>query len=93
MSNREPTISIDVKYNLVRFKGNESEHPFDKETFDAVLTITISMRPNIYQTAGKNSFTAQKQQRRDYNRCHPVPNEVQIGSQSASEKSKKGDRW
>ena len=60
MSNREPTIPIDVKYNLLNVKGNESEHPFDKTTFDPVLTTTISRRANIHQTAGENSCSAQK---------------------------------
>ena len=34
MYNREPTLPIDVKYSLVSIEGNESERPFDKETFD-----------------------------------------------------------
>ena len=38
---------------LVGIEENESEHPFDKETFDAALTTAISMRANIHQTAGK----------------------------------------
>ena len=50
MLNREPTLPIDVKYTLVGIEGNESEHPFDKETFYVGLTTTISMRANIQQT-------------------------------------------
>ena len=60
MSNREPTIPIDVKYNLLNIKGNENEHPFGKETFDPVLTTAISMGANIHQAAGENSCSAQK---------------------------------
>ena len=58
MHNREPTLPIDANYNLVYIKGNEGEHPFEKETFDAVLTTAISMRTNIHQTAGENSCSA-----------------------------------
>ena len=54
MYNREPTLPIHVKYSLVGIEGNESEHPFNKETFDPVLTTAISMRANIHQTAGEN---------------------------------------
>ena len=60
MHNWEPTLPIDANYNLVYIKGNEGEHPFEKETFDAVLTTAISMRTSIRQTAGENSCSAQK---------------------------------
>ena len=58
--NQEPTLPIDVKYNLVDIEGNESEHPFGKETFDAMLTTVISMRASIYQIAGENICSVQK---------------------------------
>ena len=60
MQNWEPTLPIDANYNLVYIKGNEGEHTFEKETFDAVLTTAISMRTSIRQTAGENSCSAQK---------------------------------
>ena len=78
MYNREPNLPIDVKFSLVGIEGNESEHPFDKESFDAVLTIAISMRANIHQTAGENICSAQEKQRRDYNRRHQVPNKIKV---------------
>ena len=74
MYNREVTLSIDVKYNLVYIEGNESEQLFNKETFDAVLKTTISTRRNIDQTAGKNICSAQEKKRHDYNRRHQVSN-------------------
>ena len=67
MHNREPTLPIDVKYNLVDIDGNESEYPFDKEMFDAVLSTAISLRANIHQQLVKNNYSAQEKQRRDYN--------------------------
>ena len=79
MYNREPTLPTNVKYSLVGIDGNESEHPFDKETFDAVITTAISMRANIHQTAGENICSAQEKQRRDYNRRHQVPNKIKVG--------------
>ena len=60
MYNWEPTLPIDVKYSLVGIERNESEHPFDKETFDTVLTTAISMRANIHQTADENICSAQE---------------------------------
>ena len=44
-----------------------SEHPFNKETFNAVLTTAISMRANIHQTVGENICSAQEKQLLDYN--------------------------
>ena len=61
--NREPTLLIDVKYSLVGIEGNKSEHyfdPFDKETFDPVLTTVIFMRANVHQTVGENISSAQQ---------------------------------
>ena len=79
MYNREPTLPIHVKYSLVGIEGNESEHPFNKETFDPVLTTAISMRANIHQTAGENICSAEEKQRCDYNRRHQVPDKVKVG--------------
>ena len=53
--NREPTLPVDVKYNLFDIDGNESEHLFNKERFDAVFTTAIPMKASIYQVAGENN--------------------------------------
>ena len=58
--NREPTLPIDIKYNLFDIEGNGSEHPFGKETFDAMVTTVISMRASIHQIAGENICSVQK---------------------------------
>ena len=71
----DKTLPIDVKYSLVGIEGNESEYPFDKETFDAVLTTAISMRANKHQTA----CPAQEKRRCDYNRRRQVPNKIKVG--------------
>ena len=62
MCNREPTLPVDVKYNLFDIDGNESEHLFNKERFDAVFTTAIPMRANIHQTAVENICSAQEKQ-------------------------------
>ena len=77
--NREPTLPINVKYNVVDTEENQSEHPFDKETFDAVFTTAISMRANLHQTTDENICSPQEKQRRDYNRRHQVPNKIKVG--------------
>ena len=46
--------------------------------FDSVFTTAISLRAKIYQTASEIIFSAQEKQRRDYNRCHQVPNKFQV---------------
>ena len=68
-----------AKYNLVNIEISEKEYPFDKETFNSVLKTAISIRANIYHTAGENNCSAQKKPRRDHNRCHQVPIRVQVG--------------
>ena len=60
MFDREHIWRIGVKYGLVGIEQYEREHPFDKETFDAVLTTTISMRANIHQTASENICSDKK---------------------------------
>ena len=52
MYNWEPTLPIDVNYNLVDIEGNG-------------ISTGISMRANIHQTAGENICSAQEKQRRD----------------------------
>ena len=40
------SLPINVKYSLVDIEGNEGEHPFDKEMFDALLLTAISKKNN-----------------------------------------------
>ena len=68
------TLPIDVST-----EENESEYPIHKGSFDAVFTIMISMKVNIYQTAGEIICLTQEKQRCDCNRCHQVPNKFQVG--------------
>ena len=92
MFDREHISPIGVKYRLVGIAENESEHAFDKETFDAELTSTISMRANIHQAAGENICSAQEKQGRDYNRRHQVPNKIKVGQKEFLKKQSRMDR-
>ena len=56
--------------------GDNNDEPFDRETSDAVLTTAISIREEVHQNASENIQSAQKQQQRDYNRRHQVPNTI-----------------
>ena len=76
MYNWEPTLPIDVKYSSVGIEGNQSEHPFHKKRFDAVLTTSISMGENIHRTADENICSEQEKQRRNYNRRRHMPNKL-----------------
>ena len=60
--NREPTLPIDVKHNLV--KENDLDEPFDKETFDAVLVSATRIRQDIHNDASININKAQKSKKR-----------------------------
>ena len=60
--NREPTLPIDVKHNLV--KENDLDEPFDKETFDAVLASATRIRQDIHNDAFININKAQKKQKK-----------------------------
>ena len=45
--NREPTLPIDVKYNLnetIDVDDVNDDHPFDVETFESVLSLSMCMR-------------------------------------------------
>ena len=90
--NREPTLPIDIKYNLVDIDGDNSDEPFDRETFDAVLSNAISMREEIHQNAGENIQSAQNKQQRDYNRRHQVPNTIKVGQKVLLKNQKREDR-
>ena len=83
--NREPTLPIDIK--LVG-----EEEPFDRETFDSVLSRTITIREGIHQTAGENIKAAQKKQKRDYDRRHQVPNVIRVGDRVLLKNQKREDR-
>ena len=85
--NREPTLPIDIKYNLVG-----EEEPFDRETFDSILSRTITIREGIHQTAGENIKAAQKKQKRDYDRRHQVPNVIRVGERVLLKNLKREDR-
>ena len=79
---QEPTLPVNVKHSLVGIEENESEHLFDKETFDAMLTTVLSIRANMHQTAGENICSAQEKQHRDYNQRHQVPNKIKVGQKA-----------
>ena len=74
MYNRQPGLPIDIQYNLnTTNDASEVEYLFNKETFDTMLSATLSLRQKAYQKAGENIIKAQKKQQRDYNRRHTIP--------------------
>ena len=78
MCKQEPSLTINVKYNLADNEGNESEYLSEKESFDALFTNAISMRANMYQTTGEIICLAQEKQCYDFNQCHQVPRKIQV---------------
>ena len=48
MCNLQPVFPIDIQYNLNAINdADEVEHPFNKETFDKLPSITLSLRQKI----------------------------------------------
>ena len=48
LCNRKPILPINIKYDLVDIEVNDSEQPFDREIFDAVLSTAMSMREQVH---------------------------------------------
>ena len=69
-----------------------TDQPFDKETFDAVLSNAISMREKVHKSAGENIQSAQKRQQLNYNRRHQVPNIVKVGEKVLIKNQRREDR-
>ena len=89
--NHEPILPIDIKYALVN-EGNDSEQPFDKETFHAVLSSSKSIQEEVYQVAGENILCAQEKQQRNYNRRHTVPKTIKIDQSVLLKNQRREDR-
>ena len=48
--NRQPVLPIDIECNLNRTNyGDEFEYPFNKKTFDTMLSATLSLRQKTHQ--------------------------------------------
>ena len=96
MYNREPTLPIDIKHNLFQNVDDDvddnTDEPFDKKTFDAVLSNAISIREKVHKDVGENIQSAQKKQQRDYNRRHELPNVVKVGQKVLLKNQKREDR-
>ena len=81
MYNRHPILPIDVKYNLESDgDSEESESPFSMETFDAILSSTLSLREETHKDASKNIIKAQEKQKKDYDRRHKLPSSLNVNS-------------
>ena len=80
--NREPVLPIDVKHNLDREKEgeieDENQEPFDLEYFDAVFKSATKVRTSIKGDEGENIKSAQKKQKRDYDRRHMFNPEIRV---------------
>ena len=75
MYNRHPVLPIDIKYNLNSASvGAESD--FDLDTFNSILSATLSLRDEKHKEASKNIKKAQEKQQKDYNRRHTVPSSI-----------------
>ena len=61
--NRHPTLSIDIKYNLVKESYDKTvDEPYDYETFRAVLNSSSKIREVTHDKASQNIKKAQEKQ-------------------------------
>ena len=98
--NRHPTLPIDVKYDLdvddtavdIQNDTSEDASPFSMETFEAVLTSTLSLRDSTQKDASENIKKAQQRQKKDYDRRHTLPAAVQVKSMVLLKNQKREDR-
>ena len=77
MYNRDPVLPIDVKHNLLLC--GEGQDPFDKETFDAVLSTALKIREAVTDEVAENIF---KKHRKSRNRTSIVGIPSQFGEDS-----------
>ena len=98
--NRHPTLPIDVKYDLdggnaggdLPNDTSEDGSPFSMETFEAVMSSTLSLRDLTLQAASANIKDAQKRQKKDYDRRHTLPATIQVNSMVLLKNQKRADR-
>ena len=67
--NQELTSLTDIKFDFARVEEKYSDEPFDKETFDAVISTAASIRENFIKLLEK-SISHPQAKERDYNRLH-----------------------
>ena len=49
MYNRQPVLPIDIQYNLITNNdADEVEYSFNKETFDTMLSVKLSLRQKAH---------------------------------------------
>ena len=90
MYNRQPDLPIDIQYNLnTSNDAGEAEYPFKKETFDTMLSATLSPRQKTHQKTDENIIKATKKQQRDYNRRHTLPTSLKVKDKVWLKKLKK----
>ena len=92
--NRYPTLSIDIKYNLVKDSNDTAnDDPYDFKTFRAVLNSSSKMRDAAHNKSSQNIKKAQKKQQKDYNKRHNMPpSTLPIGSKVLLQNLKRQDR-
>ena len=60
MYNRQHVLPIDIQYNLItNDDADEVEYSFNKETFDTMLSVKLSLRQKAHQKADKSIMKAQ----------------------------------
>ena len=72
--------------------SSEDGSPFNMETFQAVLSSSLSLRDSTQKAASENIKVAQERQKRDYDRRHHLPNTFHANSMVLLKNQKRADR-
>ena len=92
MYNREPILPIDIQYHPNLTDNGDDNDPFNTETFETIISTTLSLRKGAHENAGANILKAQEKQQRDYNRRHVLPASIKAKDKVWLKNQKRLDR-
>ena len=92
-TNQEPTLSIDIKYELMK---DTVGNIFHKETFDVVISTDIYIRNKVHQLLRKTFFMhSQKRgkKKKSYNQHQQVSHKIKLEKNTSEKLGKGTHKW
>ena len=91
MYNREPVLSVDLKYGLNSEPASSYDCPFDQDIFEAVFAWAITFRVDIHEASGRNIKKTPEKQKRDFDRRYLSSTNVKMGDRVLLENKRRHD--
>ena len=88
-ANRDPTLPIDVKYNLFDIEGNDSEQ---RNVCCRACNCDLHEIKHYIKRLVKTFVRHKKKQRLNYNRRHQVSNKIEVGQKVYLKNQSRMDR-